>query len=330
MRFRHLRVFCPLFFLTNAVTLDSFRWEYDESLLKVPADAPPMLHGHGLAKDTSGNIYFTYVVANASSEDRCLVKFSPSDSYALGQMQGDPTLSQGTPHGLRIDYESDEMAYLYHSNNDQVVRKTDLNGSIKWTGGQTPPNNESIFWPYMPTDAVVAPPGGSLLFVADGYGSSYIHVMNSSTGTWLNPDFSFGGLGVEHGKFHTPHGINWDGRIGRSHLVVSDRSNARIEYFNLDGTYYSTMADNSTVATISQPCNVDIDIERGLALVPDLDGPVFVLDRENSEVGKVEPLDEVGIDSGFDHPHDAIFFPNGDIAICTWNPGRLGYWRRMN
>ena len=20
---------------------------------------------------------------------------------------------------------------------------------------------------------------------------------------------------------------------------------------------------------------------------------------------------------------------NGDIVVCTWNPGRLGYWRRL-
>ena len=32
---------------------------------------------------------------------------------------------------------------------------------------------------------------------------------------------------------------------------------------------------------------------------------------------------------GFKHPHDAIWLANGDIAVCTWNPGRLGYWRRL-
>ena len=28
-------------------------------------------------------------------------------------------------------------------------------------------------------------------------------------------------------------------------------------------------------------------------------------------------------------PHDAIWLANGDIVVCTWNPGRIGYWRRM-
>ena len=43
----------------------------------------------------------------------------------------------------------------------------------------------------------------------------------------------------------------------------------------------------------------------------------------------MDPLADVGADSGFDHPHDAIFLPNGDFVLCTWNPGRLGYWRRV-
>ena len=28
---------------------------------------------------------------------------------------------------------------------------------------------------------------------------------------------------------------------------------------------------------------------------------------------------------GFLHPHDALWLANGDLAVCTWNPGRLGY-----
>jgi len=32
---------------------------------------------------------------------------------------------------------------------------------------------------------------------------------------------------------------------------------------------------------------------------------------------------------GFKHPHDAIWLPNGDIVVCTWNPGRLGYFKRL-
>jgi hypothetical protein len=253
------------------------RYKYDETLLQLPADAPEMLNGHGLAKDVDGNVYFTYELASdaAKGAAQCLVRFSPSDGYAIGVMEGDGALSEGTPHGLRIDYGGGvSAAQLYHANNNQAIRKTDLNGSVLWTGGLTPPNNASEYWPYMPTDAVVAPPGGEKLFVADGYGSSYVHVMDAATGEWLDPDASFGGGGgAAHGELHTPHGINWDGRAGRERLVISDRSNGRIEYYNLDGTYNATAADNSTIVDLSQPCNVDLDLERGLALVPDVSWP---------------------------------------------------------
>ena len=30
-----------------------------------------------------------------------------------------------------------------------------------------------------------------------------------------------------------------------------------------------------------------------------------------------------------DHPHDAIFLPNGDMVVATWNPGRLSYWKKL-
>ena len=29
------------------------------------------------------------------------------------------------------------------------------------------------------------------------------------------------------------------------------------------------------------------------------------------------------------HPHDAIFLPNGDMVVATWNPGRLSYWKKL-
>lgn len=63
-------------------------------------------------------------------------------------------------------------------------------------------------------------------------------------------------------------------------------------------------------------------------LVPDLNGPPVILDKEN----KVAAVIEVGKlpgHLGFKHSHDAIWLENGDIAVCTWNPGRLGYWRRV-
>ncbi len=92
--------------------------------------------------------------------------------------------------------------------------------------------------------------------------------------------------------------------------------------FSLNGAYHSTIEARE----ITAPCNADV---RGdYLLVPDLDGPLVILDRENRVVSVIQVGQLLG-SSGFRHPHDAIWLPNGDIAVCTWNPGRLGYWRRL-
>ena len=36
-----------------------------------------------------------------------------------------------------------------------------------------------------------------------------------------------------------------------------------------------------------------------------------------------------GTKAGFDHPHDAIFLPNGDFVVATWSPGRIGYFSQQ-
>jgi len=35
-------------------------------------------------------------------------------------------------------------------------------------------------------------------------------------------------------------------------------------------------------------------------------------------------------DKGFNHPHDAIFLTNGDFVVATWNPGRTGYFKKID
>jgi hypothetical protein len=62
--------------------------------------------------------------------------------------------------------------------------------------------------------------------------------------------------------------------------------------------------------------------------VSDLDGPLVILDQDNRVASVIEVGRLLG-EHGFRHPHDAIWLPNGDIAVCTWNPGRLAYWRRV-
>lgn len=287
-----------------------FQYEFVASKMTLPAEVR-MRHGHGLCRDDEGNIYFTYEPEAVESNTRCLVRFAPDGTGAtlLGK---DNALAFGAPHGLNIAVEKDGKRVLYHANNGATVHKTTTEGDVIWTQK----------WPaqmgnYKPTDVVVAP-GSDRVLVADGYGSSMIHGLKANDGVYAGK--SWGGLGSEHGELNCPHGITYDPR--RKLLLVADRGNQRLEYFTTSGLYHSTVQ----VKEITAPCNADVWGD--YVLVPDLNGPVVILDKDNKAVSVIEVGKLLGA-AGFKHPHDAIFLANGDIVVATWNPGRLGYWRRL-
>ena len=288
----------------------AFRYEFAPEKLVLPP-AVHMRNGHGLCRDREGHIYFTYEPEKVEADTRALVRFEP-DGTGPELLGSDNTLAQGVPHGLNIQVDKEGKAHLYHANNDATVHKTTLEGALEWTRKWP-----SFMGNYKPTD-VVLPPGGDRVYVADGYGSSMIHALKDADGVYAGK--SWGGAGAAHGELNCPHGITYDPR--RKLLLVSDRGNQRLEYFTLNGLYHSTVG----APEITAPCNADVWGD--FVLVPDLNGPLIILDKDNKVVSVIEVGKLLGA-QGFHHPHDAIWLANGDIAVCTWNPGRLGYWRRL-
>jgi hypothetical protein len=288
-----------------------FRYQYVPEKLALPPEVK-MKNGHGLCHDDQGRIYFTFEPETVEDRTRCLVRFAP-DGTGAALLGSDNTLAHGVPHGLNIQVEPDGQAVLYHANNDATVHKTTLEGRVLWTqkwGAQ--------MGNYKPTDAV-APPEGDRVLIADGYGSSMIHALKAKDGIYAGK--SWGGLGAAHGELNCPHGITYDPR--RKLLLTADRGNKRLEYFALNGCYHSSIEAKE----ITAPCNADIWGD--YVLVPDLDGPLVILGKENQVLSVIEVGKLLG-SQGFRHPHDAIWLANGDIAVCTWNPGRLGYWKRLS
>ena len=200
-------------------------------------------------------------------------------------------------------------------------------------------------------------PGTDELLVADGYGSSFIHVLNKTTGEYLEGR-SFGGLGNTTSplRFHTPHGINVDPRVlpprgapaGTPVFVVSDRSNGRLIWHLADGTFVKA-SPTTQPAGMSLPCNVDVRTDPAagrVAVVPSLGksyhdlsaGTVAIYDDNNALLSTIAVADLIG-DLGHQHPHDAIFLANGDLVVCCWsgpgNPGQgpakgtISYWQRL-
>ena len=77
------------------------------------------------------------------------------------------------------------------------------------------------------------------------------------------------------------------------------------------------------------PCNIRMYPKQdGRAIIPDLSGPVAVLDAAN-EVISIVKVSELLAAEQHKHPHDAIFLPNGDMVVATWAPGRISYWKLL-
>jgi len=188
---------------------------------------------------------------------------------------------------------------------------------------------------YSPTNVAFAPDGG--FYIADGYGSHFIHQYDKDA-KWVR---TWGGKGTEPGKMSTPHGIWLDDRPGRDvSLVVADRANARLQSFTLDGKHLGFVKD------VSFPAHFDI---RGSELlVPDLHARVTILDKNNHVVthlgydlawtaqvtAKGFPIRQdpnTWQPGKFVHPHDACFDKSGNIFVVEWVPtGRVTFLRRVS
>lgn len=288
----------------------SFRYVYEPDRLPLP-DGVEILHAHGLCRDREGRIYLAYETAKPTDATHAILRFSP-DGRKAEVLDTVPALAAGSPHGLAIHYEGDGQGRLYQANNGRTVHKLQLDGTVIWS--QQWAGNLGR---YKPTDTTVTP-DGKTVYVADGYGDSMIHALRTSDGVYAG--HSFGGRGKAHGRFNTPHGITWDPR--HDMFCISDRGNARLEYYTGQGLYHHSV----TAPEITQPCNVDVWGDH--LLVPNLDGTVAILDRDNKPAAVIELARLLG-KQGHQHPHDAIFLENGDVVIGTWNPGRVSYWRKL-
>jgi len=286
---------------------------------------------HGVAIDAAGLVY----IKHRSSVTE------PMDSIAVFDPQGKFVRSfgkeyHGGGHGIDIRKDGGEEFLYLCDVKHQVFAKATLKGEQIWKLGA--PEEPGVYKnkePYSPTNLAFAPDGG--LYVADGYGSSYIHQYDKNN-KWVR---TWGGVGQQTGKMRTPHGIWLDNRPGREpSLVIADRANARLEYYSLDGKYLST------VYGVSFPAHFDI---RGTELlVPDLHARVSIFDKDNRVIvhlGYDQAWTDEVLANNFEvrkdpkrwkpgrfiHPHDACYDRDGNIFVAEWVPtGRVSLLKKLS
>ena len=187
---------------------------------------------------------------------------------------------------------------------------------------------------YSPTAVIAfddALGGNGDVWVADGYGQSYLHRYDQG-GELIA---SFSGEESEAGRFNTPHGLMIDTRKADPELYIADRGNARIVVFDLDGQFKRVI--NSGI--LSTPCAFATNGE--LLAVAELRARVSLLDGDDRLIGylgeneivcdrpgwpnaldddgnPVRPPDEALPPGKFNSPHGIAMDGAGNIYVPEW------------
>jgi sugar lactone lactonase YvrE len=215
------------------------------------------------------------------------------------------------PHGITVDRFGD--LYLVDEF-DHTVQKRSPDGELLLTlgspGSPAPWQGGGVF--NRPTSVAVHPVSGDL-FVADGYGNSRVHRFDRS-GVHLG---SWGAPGGALGTFSLPHHVRF---VGEDALVVSDRENFRLQFFDLDGTALGQWHCHRPCAAV--PMRYD---GADLLLIAEL-GPGGV-QRDVAELGnRLVALDSAGRerlvldrhvgDARLVAPHDVAVDAEGRIFVA--------------
>jgi hypothetical protein len=297
---------------------------------------------HNVSVDKDGCLYVIHEGREQEKDHPSIFVFDPEGRY----MRSFGNQFQGGGHGIEV-HEENGQQFLYVCAYQQVkaIAKLDLKGEVVWrkhapmqsgvyaAGEDTKPQRIWGRDRFMPTNITFLPDGD--FFLADGYGSFYIHRYDAE-GNWKS---CFGGPGDGEGKFDTPHGLWIDARPGREPaMVVCDRAHHTLQYLSLDGRYLETLDGYGL------PANVDT--MGSLMIVPELLARLTILDGKNQVVARLgEDTDRISADkkhtirndreqwrSGkFVHPHDACFNQQGDIFVAEWvQTGRVTKLRRVS
>jgi sugar lactone lactonase YvrE len=140
------------------------------------------------------------------------------------------------PHSIIFDRNGD---LLICDIGNQRIRRLHLGtGNIETYAGTgeakpTPEGAVVTGTPLKGPRTLAAAPNGDL-YVADGYGSSYVNQYDKN-GKYIR---TFGGPGAGAGQLLQPHGICVDTRGTEPVVTVADRRNNRLQTFTLDGKRY--------------------------------------------------------------------------------------------
>src|SRR5260370_3866199 len=286
----------------------------------------------GVCEASQGHIYIHQTVHATSESADTIVVFDPTGKFVRSWGK---QYKLGA-HGLHIRKEGkDEFLYLCDQLHGIVTKRT-LKGEEVWTLGyptESKPYEKGPGKPglnYRPTNVAIAPNGD--FYIADGYGSFYIHQYNSKAELIR----TFGGQGKHPDQLTLPHGLTVDTRETTPVLLVADRANRRIQRFTLEGKHIDFVEGTLL------PCH--FHEQKGVVVVPDLLARVTLMAQSNKVMshlgdgaysqqdwGKLRTQERDKFTAGkFVAPHSAIFDHAGNIFVVEWvEVGRVTKLRKL-
>ncbi|HEU0021102.1 MAG TPA: hypothetical protein VFR55_05430 [Dehalococcoidia bacterium] len=247
---------------------------------------------HGIAVTESGE------VVTFHHRDPKVLVFDPDGKLVRSW---DSQLTEG--HGISVVREGQSeylwfadsgrkrdptLGYQYQAGNGPVsgqVVKTTLDGQAIMTL-QRPDLAIYRQGNYMPTSVAVNEErhgGNGDIWFADGYGQSYVHRYDKS-GNYLD---SINGEEGQAGRFSTPHAIFIDRRKAEPELYIADRSNARVQVYDLEGNFRRAFG----MGFLSSPSG--FVTHAGFLVIAELRARLAITDIEDNLVGYLGANEEV-------------------------------------
>ncbi|NIK78755.1 DNA-binding beta-propeller fold protein YncE [Paenibacillus castaneae] len=275
---------------------------------KLPADLD-FGYTHGIIVDREDNVYVFHTGKPS------IFKFNQNGQFlkAWGEE------FEGGAHGFYLNKEQDgEYLYVTDTTRCNIV-KMDLDGKhllTLETPDRTDIYNEEL--KFVPTDVAVSANGD--IYVADGYGQSWIH-QYTATGEYIR---SWGGKGTALGQLNCPHGISIDIRSGEEEIYVADRGNHRIQVFTLQGDFKRVIVDD-----LDMPCSFYFQGDE--VYIPDLDSRITILDKNDRLICHLgedqQAYKQAGWpnlpksyyrDNKFSSPHGICVDSQGSVYVAEW------------
>lgn len=207
-------------------------------------------------------------------------------------------------------------AYVDSRSHGRVVKRNTRGELIQELS--MPNNDKYLEKSWNPTSVAVDPLGK--IWVADGYGSYLIYRYSKEGKLELTLDGTKSGL-----PFNRPHGIEFY----QGHLIVADRANKRIVYFDIDGNFIRVITD----AEFCSPSSFAV-VEDGI-YVTELHGAITRLESDGSItcIQRNDRHETPGWPNGIlnnfpiraklepheiNSPHGICSHPNGNIYFTEW------------